>query len=88
VALYDDADRIVYLPETWTGSTLVDLSVLVHEMVHHLQNLAGMTFACPGAREKLAYAAQKDWLALFGRDFFTELETDPFTLLVRTECSF
>jgi hypothetical protein len=86
VALYDDADRAIYLPETWTGDTPTELSVLVHEMVHHLQNLAGMRFACPAAREKLAYAAQRDWLALFGRDLFTDFETDPFTLLVRTEC--
>jgi hypothetical protein len=88
VAIYDDRARTIYLPETWTGDTPVALSVLVHEMVHHLQNLAGMTFACPEAREKLAYAAQQDWLALFGRDIFTEFETDPLTLLVRTECSF
>jgi hypothetical protein len=81
-------DRTIYLPKTWTGDTPVELSILVHEMVHHLQNLAGMTFACPGAREKLAYAAQKDWLALFGHDLFTEFETDAFTLLVRTECGF
>ena len=86
VAIYDDADRTIYLPETWTGATPTELSVLVHEMVHHLQNLAGMRFACPEAREKLAYAAQGDWLALFGRDLFTDFETDPFTLLVRTEC--
>jgi hypothetical protein len=45
-----------------------------------------MKFACLEAREKLAYAAQRDWLALFGRDLFTDFETDPFTLLVRTEC--
>jgi hypothetical protein len=86
VAVYDDADKTIYLPETWTGATPTELSVLVHEMVHHLQNLAGMRFACPEAREKLAYAAQGDWLALFGRDLFTDFETDPFTLLVRTEC--
>jgi hypothetical protein len=88
VAIYDDADRTIYLPETWTGATPTELSVLVHEMVHHLQNLAGMRFACPEAREKLAYAAQRDWLELFGRDLFTDFETDPFTLLVRTECGF
>jgi len=86
VALYDDTGKIIYLPEAWIGSTPVELSVLVHEMVHHLQNLAGIKFACLEARETLAYAAQQDWLALFGHDFFADFETDPFTLLVRTSC--
>jgi hypothetical protein len=88
VAIYDDADRAIYLPKTWTGDTPTELSVLVHEMVHHLQNVAAMRFACLEAREKLAYAAQRDFLELFGRDLFTDFETDPFTLLVRTECAF
>jgi Domain of unknown function (DUF6647) len=88
VAIYNDADRTIYLPETWTGDTPAELSVLVHEMVHHLQNLAGMRFDCPEAREKLAYAAQRDWLELFGHSLFTDFETDPFTLLVRTECMY
>jgi hypothetical protein len=86
VAIYDDLDRTIYLPAAWTGSTPTELSVLVHEMVHHLQNVAGMTFACNEEREQLAYAAQRDWLALFGRDLFTDFGTDAFTLLLRTQC--
>ena len=86
VAVYDDADRTIYLPEAWTGSTPFELSVLVHEMVHHLQNMARMTFACSEEREQLAYAAQRDWLALFGRDLFSDLGIDAFTLLVQTHC--
>jgi hypothetical protein len=39
VAIYDDVDRTIYLPEGWTGDTPTELSELVHEMVHHLQNL-------------------------------------------------
>jgi Mlc titration factor MtfA (ptsG expression regulator) len=64
------------------------VSVLVHEMVHHLQNMAGTTYGCPAAREKLAYAAQQKWLAQAGQDFFEAFETDPMTLLVRTSCGF
>jgi hypothetical protein len=88
VSLYDDEDKIIYLPLGWSGGTPAELSMLVHEMVHHLQNMAGLTFACPAAREKPAYRAQQDWLALFGRDLFEEFETDAFSLLVRTECAF
>ena len=46
-----------------------------------------MTFACAAEREQLAYAAQRDWLALFGRDLFTDFDTDAFTLMARTHCA-
>jgi hypothetical protein len=88
VAVYDDATRTIYLPDGWTGGSAVELSVLVHEMVHHLQNLAALTYACPEEREQLAYAAQQDWLALFGRDLFADFGTDPFTLMARTHCAY
>ena len=63
-----------------------ELSVLVHETVHHLQHLAGTRFECAQASETLAYAAQEKWLALFGRSLESEFEIDPFTRLVSTRC--
>jgi Domain of unknown function (DUF6647) len=86
VAVYDDAKRTIYLPEGWTGVTPADQSLLVHEMVHHLQNLGNLKYECPEAREKLAFAAQGQWLELFDRTLASEFELDPFTLLVRTSC--
>jgi hypothetical protein len=86
VAVYDDAKRTIYLPEGWTGVTPAEQSLLVHEMVHHLQNLGDLKYACPEAREKLAFAAQEQWLELFDRTLAGEFELDPFTLLVRTTC--
>ena len=44
-ALYDDKRRTIYLREDWQGHSFTEVSVLVHEMVHHLQNLADMKFA-------------------------------------------
>ena len=88
VAVYDDAVTTVLLAEGWTGSTPGELSVLVHEVVHHLQKLAGRTYECPGAREALAYAAQEKWLGLFGRSLSSEFDIDPFTLKVSTSCGF
>jgi hypothetical protein len=87
-AVYEDATRTIYLPEGWTGGTPAEVSVLVHEMVHHLQNLSGQKYECAAAREKPAYTAQQKWLALSGRNFFEEFDTDPMTLLVRTACGF
>jgi hypothetical protein len=85
-ALYDDTTRTIYLNREWTGKTPAELSVLVHEMVHHLQNAAGLKYECSQAREKPAYAAQDRWLALFGRNLLEEFKLDPMTVLVRTNC--
>jgi hypothetical protein len=86
VAVYSDSTRTIYLAEDWTGGTPAELSVLVHEMVHHLQSLAGLKYECPQAREKLAYLAQERWLALFGRDLEQDFELDGLSLLVKTKC--
>jgi hypothetical protein len=86
VAVYDDRTRVIYLPDGWSGTTPAEISILVHEMVHHLQNVSGMTHACPAAREQLAYEAQERWLALFGLSLSGEFELDPMTLKVATGC--
>jgi hypothetical protein len=86
VAIYDQSETTIYLPLDWTGQTPGELSVLVHEMVHHLQNVAQTKFECPQAREQLAYAAQQRWLNLFGHTLQDEFQIDPFTLLVTTRC--
>ena len=88
IAVYDDRTKTIFLPDTWTGETPADLSVLVHEMVHHLQNTARIKYECPGVREQLAYAAQDKWLKLFGRDLASEFDIDAFTLKVTTTCGF
>jgi hypothetical protein len=88
LAVYDDATRTIYLREGWTGSSPVELSVLVHEMVHHFQNLLALKHACPQEREKLAYLAQDRWLGLFGHSLANDFELDPFSLLVKTKCMY
>jgi hypothetical protein len=86
VAMYDDEMKTIYLLEGWTGETSAEQSVLVHEMVHHLQNLGKLKYECPAAREQLAYAAQDKWLGLSGLNLADEFEIDPFTLVVSTRC--
>ena len=85
-AMYDDATRTIFLHENWTGTSPASISLLVHEMVHHLQHAAGMTFACAGEREKVAYLAQREWLRLFDRSLEKEFGLDPMTILLRTNC--
>jgi hypothetical protein len=88
VAVYDNTTRTIYLPMGWTGTTSGELSILVHEMVHHLQKMAGHKFECPQAREKVAFVAQERWLRMFGSDLQNELGIDPFSLLVKTNCAY
>lgn len=75
---------IIYLIEGWTGRTPADLSVLVHEMVHHFQYKLGLKHECPQDREKLAYAAQDRWLHLFGHSLESDFELDGFSVIVKT----
>ena len=85
-AVYDDERRTIYLPEDWEGETPAEVSVLLHELVHHFQNVTGLKFSCPQEREKLAYDAQMRWLAMFGRTLDAELGIDAFDALIRTRC--
>jgi hypothetical protein len=85
-AVYHDATQSIYLPEGWSGSTPAELSVLVHEMVHHFQNVFGLKYECPQEREKLAYIAQDRWLAQFGQSLEGDFHIDAFSLLVKTQC--
>lgn len=86
VAFYGDSEGTIYLPEHWTGETPAEFSILVHEMVHHIQHVGGLTYACREAREKAAFAAQDKWLQLFGSDLASAFGIDPFTLLANTNC--
>ena len=86
LAVYHDRSRTIYLSDDWTGTTPAELSVLVHEVVHHLQNMSKLTYQCAAARETLAYAAQEKWLRLFGRSLESEFEIDPMTLKIATAC--
>jgi hypothetical protein len=86
VAVYDDQRDRILLPQGWSGHSPAELSMLVHEMVHHLQKKSGMRYECEAAREKLAYEAQEKWLGLFGLTLEREFEIDAFTLKVTTTC--
>jgi uncharacterized protein DUF6647 len=85
-AIYDDGSRTIYLPAEWTVATPAEVSLLVHELVHHLQNVTGLTYDCPEAREKPAYRAQARWLELFGKNLADEFGLDAMTILLRTSC--
>jgi len=86
ISLYNVATKTIYLTPEWTGRTPAELSILVHEMVHHLQNVAHTAYACPLEREKLAYEAQEKWLSLFGQSLWSEFGLDRTTLVLTSAC--
>ena len=88
IALYDDLSATVFLPADWSGGTSAEISILVHEMAHHLQAEAGLRFACPAEREQAAFAAQEAWLEAFDSSLERAFEIDPLFLLVSTHCGF
>ena len=86
ISIYDARERVIYIEESWTGATAADLSVLVHELVHHFQEAHPTKFECDAAREAKAFELQEKWLRLFGESLEEDFQIDPFTLLVRTSC--
>jgi hypothetical protein len=88
LSLYNNETKTIFLPDGWQGKTPAELSILVHEMVHHLQNVGQLKFTCPQEREELAYLAQERWLNLFGRDLLRDFQMDSFTILVKSKCPY
>lgn len=87
-AVYDDAEETIYLFQGWTGRTPAELSVLVHEVAHHLQSAANLRFACPAERERVAYRAQGEWLTLFDETLESAFNIDAAKILVSTVCTY
>lgn len=58
--LYEKETSTVYLIQPWNPKNAEDVSVLLHELVHHRQ--APYHYYCPGAQEEAAYRLQDQWL--------------------------
>lgn len=90
VAIYDPRFRTMYLPDTWGPDNLYHVSVLLHELVHHMQAEAGIGFdtvVCPGRQiEKPAYDAQIAFLEAAGVDAMETMNLNGLTLLFLTNC--
>ncbi len=85
-AFYHVETRTIFLTEGWRADSPSDTSILVHEVVHHLQTVNGKTFECNAAREGRAYEAQELWLAQFGTSLEAEFGIDDMTRLVISAC--
>lgn len=90
VAIYDHRSQTVTLPVSWSATRLYDVSVLLHELVHHMQAVAGVTVetaACRGRDvEQPAYEAQMAFIEAAGVDPFAMMRIDALTLMLITAC--
>lgn len=83
---YADA-RAMYIPgmvildnEAWDADDPVQISLLVHELVHHAQLFSKRKYACPDAKEYEAYTLQNKWLEDQGeRPFASQAWIDEMT---------
>ncbi len=62
LALYAKGEKVLYLSHEIDLSTLLGRSILVHELVHHLQRENDVHFECAEAAEAQAYQLQGQWL--------------------------
>jgi hypothetical protein len=86
IALYDDKTGGILLSDGWSVDDIGNVSVLVHELVHHLQSQTSKVYACPSEREALAYEAQERWLELFGRSLESEFGLDDISVKMMSTC--
>jgi hypothetical protein len=86
LALYHADSRTVMLRRDWDMRDLRDRSILVHELVHHLQAEAGRDYVCKGAMEREAYDIQADWLEARGADLLEVMNMNGLFLYAVTRC--
>jgi Domain of unknown function (DUF6647) len=79
---YDPQSSTIYLVEPWSQDNPHDVSVLLHELVHHRQQMA-RNWECPNAQELPAYRLQDKWLAERG----LKARVNWLAVLIESSCS-
>ena len=85
--LYDGDSGTVYLLEGWNAAELRSRSVLLHELVHHVQAFHRISYECSATREREAYDLTVKWLRGQGvADPYAVMDTDEYTLIAMSAC--
>ena len=80
--LYDAEGATIWLVRPWSARDPRDVSVLLHELVHHRQAASGHWY-CPGAQELPAYRLQQAWLGELG----LPLEVNWVAIVLESGCT-
>ncbi len=86
LAIYSDTKRAIYLSDDWTGTTQAQMSVLVHALVHHMQNASSLRYTCRGERAILAFQAQAAWLEQSGTSLESEFGLNLPSVITQGNC--
>lgn len=88
MALYDGDAATVYLPDDFSGADLRSRSLLVHELVHHVQFFHRLSFECGATRERQAYELTAKWLRAQGvADPYAIMDTDEYSIVAMSACA-
>ena len=86
-AAYIPENNILYLPHDLKLDTLSFKSILIHELVHHIQNINDISYPCDGHTEKDAYNLEMKYLIQNGiEDPYEMMDLDPLSLVLITQC--
>lgn len=87
VALYMRETATVYLPVGWNSAALYDRATLLHELVHHMQEINRVPSQCNAERERQAYDLTRKWLSEQGvADPYAFLNMDELTITILSLC--
>ena len=89
VALYNNITKTIMLNKDFWWFSTRDQSILLHELVHHMQynsNYIKYKNMCRGTIEKEAYEIQSKWLAKYKRELFEVMNMNDLHYLIITTC--
>ena len=85
-AFYEDG--VITARTSLDPTSLLDMSLLVHELTHHFQVVNHIKYACVGQSEPLAYHTQVRWLLEAGvKDPWKLIQSSEFTVATYAMCS-
>ena len=89
LALYNHITKTVILNKSFWWASTRDQSILLHELVHHMQyssNYKKYKNMCRGLLEKEAYEIQSKWLAKYKLNLLEVMHMNDLYYLVVTSC--
>ena len=89
LGLYHSLSGTIYLSKDFWWASTRDQSILLHELVHHMQYSRDYKYyksLCKGDIEKEAYDLQEKWLAIRGLDLGKTIDLGPLMRHVLTQC--
>lgn len=77
----------IFLEENWDINSVADQSILLHELVHYMQDMNFLEYECDGDKERLAYYIQERWLLEeHGLIIYDAINLSPLAMVAAMMC--